>query len=137
MKIIINRCFGGFSISDAAVKRYAELKGITLYPEIVRARIIWWTIPPEKRPAKPIGNWLSQPPVDRSDYNECYRNNTLSNRPGDRTDSVLIQVIEELGKDANGRFADLAIIEIPDDVEWEIEEYDGVEWIAEKHRTWS
>jgi hypothetical protein len=29
------------------------------------------------------------------------------------------------------------VIEIPDDVEWEVEEYDGLEWVAEKHRTWS
>ena len=30
----------------------------------------------------------------------------------------------------------LKIIEIPDDVDWIIEEYDGNEWVAEKHRTW-
>lgn len=55
----------------------------------------------------------------------------------DRSNSILIQVVEELGKEANGRCADLSIIEIPDDVEWQIEEYDGKEWIAEKHRTWN
>lgn len=137
MKIIINKCHGGFSISDAAVKRYAELKGITLYPEKGRYDTVWWTIPPEERPAKPVGNWLSQPPADWTAYNECYKNNTLTNRPEDRTDNVLIQVIEEFGKDANGRFAVLAVIEIPDNVEWEISEYDGIEWVAEKHRTWS
>lgn len=31
---------------------------------------------------------------------------------------------------------DLGIVEIPADVEWQIEEYDGKEWIAETHRTW-
>ena len=25
---------------------------------------------------------------------------------------------------------------IPDDVEWYVEEYDGIEWVAEVHRTW-
>jgi hypothetical protein len=30
----------------------------------------------------------------------------------------------------------LEIVEIPDDVEYTIEEYDGLEHIAEKHRTW-
>lgn len=53
-----------------------------------------------------------------------------------RNDPILIQVIEELGEKANGNVATLKIIEIPDDIEWEIEEYDGSEWISEKHRTW-
>ena len=30
----------------------------------------------------------------------------------------------------------LGIVEIPDGVEWEIEEYDGDEWVSEKHRKW-
>jgi hypothetical protein len=49
---------------------------------------------------------------------------------------VLIQVVEELGEKASGRFADLKVVEIPDDVEWQIDEYDGLEWVSERHRTW-
>ncbi len=30
----------------------------------------------------------------------------------------------------------MQIVEIPDDVDWEVMEYDGMEHIAEKHRTW-
>ena len=37
----------------------------------------------------------------------------------------------------NGKHATLKIVKIPDGVEWEIEEYDGREWISEKHRTWN
>ena len=53
-----------------------------------------------------------------------------------RDDPLLVQVIEELGDAANGPHAALKIVDIPSDVEWTIEEYDGSEWIAEKHRTW-
>jgi hypothetical protein len=53
-----------------------------------------------------------------------------------RNDPVLVQVVETLGKRANGAYSDLKIVDVPDDVEWEIQEYDGKEWIAEKHRTW-
>jgi len=53
-----------------------------------------------------------------------------------RNDPFLIQVIEELGKQANGKYSLLKIIDIPDDVDWEIEEYDDWEWVAEKHRRW-
>jgi hypothetical protein len=38
---------------------------------------------------------------------------------------------------ANGLHANLKIVEIPGDIEWLVQEYDGAEWIAEKHRTWS
>jgi hypothetical protein len=48
----------------------------------------------------------------------------------------LIEVVEKLGSRANGEHAKLKVIEIPDDVEYTIEEYDGAEWVAEVHRTW-
>jgi len=61
-----------------------------------------------------------------------------SNYDVDRDCPILLQVIEQLGVDAcSGKYAQLKVVEIPDDVEWGIEEYDGREWIAEVHRTWS
>ena len=54
----------------------------------------------------------------------------------DRTDPILIQVVEALGAEADGRFAKLRIIEIPDDIEWEVTEYDGSESVEEVHRKW-
>ncbi len=53
-----------------------------------------------------------------------------------RDDPYLVQVVRELGSEADGRYAELKIVEIPADVDWTIEEYDGREWIAERHRTW-
>lgn len=54
----------------------------------------------------------------------------------ERDDPVLVQVVEELGFEASDLFSELKVVEIPDDVDWIIQEYDGEEWIAEKHRTW-
>ena len=54
----------------------------------------------------------------------------------DRTDPILISIIEELGSSADGTYSELMIVDIPDDVEWQIDEYDGIEWVAEKHRVW-
>lgn len=90
MKIAINKCYGGFGLSEKAY----EFLGL---------------------------EW--------DGYGYDFNN--------DRTNENLIRCIEELGEKANGRFAELKVIEIPDDVEFEIEEYDGFEWVAEKHRTWS
>lgn len=54
-----------------------------------------------------------------------------------RNDDNLVAVIEEMGHESWGKFSELKIVEIPDDIEWEIAEYDGVEWVAEKHRKWN
>ena len=53
-----------------------------------------------------------------------------------RDDAYLVKVVKELGMAANGTHANLKIVEVPGDVEWIICEYDGAEWVAEKHRTW-
>ncbi|MBC8428515.1 hypothetical protein H8D04_01385 [bacterium] len=52
-------------------------------------------------------------------------------------DSIkLVEVVEELGEDANGKHADLTVVEIPDDVDWEIYEYDGMEHVYDRNRVW-
>ena len=48
----------------------------------------------------------------------------------------LVECVETLGTKANGRFAELHVVEIPDDVDWFIDEYDGIESIHERHRIW-
>jgi len=54
-----------------------------------------------------------------------------------RDDENLVKVVLELKEKADGFCSKLKVIEIPIDVEYEIEEYDGNEWVAEKHRTWN
>lgn len=54
-----------------------------------------------------------------------------------RDDPYLVKIVKELGIGANGPHSNLKIVEIPGDVEWLVQEYDGAEWVAEKHRTWN
>ena len=70
-----------------------------------------------------------------------YKDNIVYSLQDKRKDSLrahpdLIEVVEKMKEKANGRHAKLKIVKIPDDVEWEIEEYDGTEWVSEKHRRW-
>lgn len=108
MKIVINRDFGGFGLSEEAHAFIAKRKG--------------WT-------------------HACSDYDMDYWYNELGIEVYDsqlsREDPDLIAAVETLGKDANGRYADLKIVTIPDNTNYDIEEYDGLEHIAERHRTWS
>jgi hypothetical protein len=39
-------------------------------------------------------------------------------------------------KMANGHCAGLKVVELPDDVQWQIERNGGVEHVSEAHRTW-
>jgi hypothetical protein len=66
-------------------------------------------------------------------YNE---GSYLSVREPQRDDLDLVAVVKKMGEKASGAFSKLVIVEIPADAEWEIEEYDGIEWISEVHRTW-
>ena len=54
----------------------------------------------------------------------------------DRSNPILVEVVRKLKAKADGNNAALKIIEIPDDIEWQIFAINGEEWIAEKHRTW-
>ena len=54
----------------------------------------------------------------------------------ERNNPILVEIVEQLGESADGGFAELKVVEIPDDVNWYVEEYDGREWVAERHQTW-
>ena len=85
MKIVINRCWGGFSLSQEA-----------------------------------------------ADYLGLEHGYVTVNRD----DPKLVECVEALGDRANGKFAELKVVEIPDGIEWYIDNYEGMEKIHEVHRSW-
>ena len=86
MKVVINRCWGGFGLSDKAIEMFKALGGDNYY--------------------------------------------------SDRDDPILVKVVETLGEEANGDYSSLKVVEIPDDVDYYIDDYDGMETIEECHRSW-
>ena len=140
MKVVINRCFGGFGLSHEAVMRYFEIKGITVYPEQGKDHWGFWTywiVKPEDRiESKEGAAFYAMSIEDRRAYNETQSTQTVYPREIERHDPALVQAVEELGQQSWGSHAELAVVEIPDDVDYIVEEYDGMEHIAEAHRTW-
>lgn len=139
MKLVISQRYGGFGLSDVAVKRYAEIKGLTLYPEESEFSSLMgptYHLVPEDERVQELADWHSAPLEDRQIYNQKRREQVLYDRDIPRDDPALVQVVEELGEKASNRFSNLVVVEIPDDVQWKIEEYDGYEHVAEEHRTW-
>lgn len=136
MKVVINVCFGEFGLSWPAVKRLAELQGRTAYcfeQEEFSGPYI-----PVDCPDGIFWNAFDVPnPNERANEPNFYHTHHINDSPDNRHDPLLTQVVEELGDAANGSFAKLKVIEIPDGIEYIIDEYDGNESIHEQHRSWS
>lgn len=137
MKVAINACYGGFGLSRKATRVLAARKGRECY---------WFTgglrEPYIRDDDDEKGSLFSTafdvPEVPHPMENEWYKEHSLyllNDLP--RDDADLIAVIEELGDEASGQCAKLRVVDIPDGVQYEIEDYDGYEHIAEVHRTWS
>ena len=135
-KVVINRCYGGFGLSAAAYKRIGELLGKPVHfveseDSIYSGSDIIKYVEAKDPDRLFVTAAFSPNPDPRNDddFVPDYRD--------ERDNPVLVRVVEELGPKANGRFAELKVVQIPDDIKWDIREYDGVEHIAEAHRTWS
>lgn len=101
MKIVLNKDFGGFSVSEKVCK---ELK---------------------------IG-WDNYGYLDNKDL-KIESDNYLAYR----SDIKLINAIEKIGlKESSGEGAHLKIVEVPDDIEWKLDYYGGIETIHEIHANW-
>lgn len=141
-KVVINACHGGFGLSHEAILAYLAKCGTPVWAEVNKRfggliPFIYYLVPPEQRLAGEPEDWHNMTLAQRAAHNAAYSRTVFSDRDVARDDPYLVQVIEELGARANGRHAKLKVVEIPADVDWEIDEYDGDETIAEKHRTWS
>lgn len=54
-----------------------------------------------------------------------------------RDDEALIQVIEELGVEKAGdSYTKLKIVEVPVGTDWEIVDFDGLEFVVDRGRVW-
>ena len=135
MKIVINKCFGGFGLSEAAYEKLIEY-GIPVraYKEQVQDPDTRRYLPEPDNEGEVIFDDALSEVKRMTVFNQRYWDTWARET---RTHPLLIRVVEELGGAASGQFASLEVIEIPDDVDWELNEYDGVEHVAEKHRTWS
>lgn len=138
--IVINDCHGGFGLSAMAIERYHDIMNQPVWIETNRMCSLVktvWLVPPDQRVELPGSKeWQTMTDQEKLNYNDRYNNQVWSDRDLVRDDPVLIQVVRELGTKANAPVAKLKIVEIPASVEWQIEEYDGKEWVAERHRTW-
>lgn len=142
MKIVLNGCYGSFGLSYEAMVVYWHARCRDLYfyrdisvyddyskvhkyerislADIQRSRNTW------------IG-YIYCTTEDQGEYIFNFPENVVSDRDIERTDPILISVVETMGSEAaSGRFAKLYIEEIPNGTQYKIDEYDGLEELITK-----
>lgn len=142
MKVVLNRCYGGFGISIAALKELVNRS----------AKCIVSKPPKDWYGGRP--GWEKEWDKDLAQYNDMGEGlmgepsefNILKggllhyledrNEQSMRTNPDLVDVVEKMGKESWGQCAELEVVEIPDGIQWEINDYDGMESIHEMHRRW-
>ncbi len=137
MRIVINKSYGGFSLSDAAYEKLIE-RGVPVKKFEYSCK--------EKADDHHVvifDRHLEDPPVDevesanRDAFHEFDTSRYWDNwSRHHRAHPLLVGVISEMGTAAAGAHADLEVIDIPDDVEYVICEDHGREYCAEKRRVW-
>ena len=139
MKIVINKCYGGFGLSREAESLYAKKSGFDLF---------------HYQQTEYKHNGGKDKFVRVGSDEKCFMSHAYKKDQGDefskptsnkdywyygeieRNDPLLVEVVEELGDRANGECASLSVVNVPDGIDWEIDDYDGIESIHESHRSW-
>ena len=106
-KVVLNSCYGGFGLSKEAIQMLIDKHGLEIDSEYGY--------------------------VDNEDFGIVDESHDAY-----RMDKRLISVVEELGvKEASGKYAELRIVDVPDEVVdvhgWHIDDYDGCESVHQSH----
>lgn len=141
-KIVVNRKHGGFGLSPKAEMRYLELIGKECY------------FYKQTKYAHDNNGVEEYTRISVDESQEAFMTHTVTKYLGDiindlpnddtywydgnleRDDPILVKVVEEMGEESFGAYSKLEVVEIPDDVVWLIDDYDGYESIHEAHRSW-
>jgi hypothetical protein len=112
--IVINTCHGGFGLSRDAQIAFLE-----------RSQISYTLVSRDDRHSNERYG-----PMIMVKGKHWYDKDIARDNP------ILVTLVHELGPAVNGEHARLKVVRVPADVVWQIDDYDGKEWISEKHRTW-
>lgn len=132
-EVVINTCNGGFSLSVAAKKKYLELCGITPYVYVLKTdangndkMVISNTVNVDQ-----VTSLVTTEYCGESTSVEIAEQYAFYGNFGDidRDDPKLIKTVRDLQDMAHGVGANLAIVKVPSNGRYTIEENDGFEWI--------
>lgn len=133
-KVILNKCFGGFTPSRKAYELYAKKKGLELYLYELHINNQKTSYHKVNKSDSIFTMYLTK------DYGNVV--DSINNKDrlylddSHREDATLIEVVEELGYEASSNTSLLKIVEIPDDLDYVIDDYDGIETLHQRVQEW-
>ena len=141
--IILNKSYGGFTVSVEGYKLYAQKRGLKLYyyryvdeegDTFIYKRYLAEELKKEDlhpifyfSSIKDLGEYTNERPTDPTII--------LDLDKGHREDPILVEVVRELGQSANTFLSDLKIVDVPISFangNYTIDDYDGIETLHEK-----
>ena len=126
MKIVINRCKGGFGISDEArQKLFIHKTDHVFFSSAREFGTIQFGLGFDESATKIADGFLS----------DDFRITWGADQGRRRADPDLVAVVEELGDRASAPGAKLRVFEVPDGADWLIHEFDGKEQIRLREET--
>lgn len=149
MKVVINACYGGFSLSPEGEAAYLARQGKEAFFYVE-----------DRSPGRSAGE-RDYVRTDAAGARSAFMFTTLTEDVGarvshdtiwpggnghpaywndcdlERDDADLVAIVEDDSAKVSDTHASLQVVEIPDGVAWVVEEYNGLEHVAEAHRTWS
>ena len=138
-KVILNKCFGGFGVSKEAYELYAKKKGISVFhytQKNLKKEI--YTYATDATDDNRIFDFYFTKYFGNKAYisDEDFKKYFLNLNEYFREDKTLIEVVEELGEKANTFYSNLKIVEIPNDLDYVIDNYNGIETLHQKVQEW-
>jgi hypothetical protein len=150
MKVILNKCYGGYTLSHDAKMELLKVKHTGAYPYVCSSNYDGKTITLLDMPYNSenatygLDIVYMEGPIEETpcvmhedDFMQEAKTANDIFSSTERDDPDLVAVVERLGERASGSCSKLVVVDIDDDIQdYEISEYDGFETLHEKHRKW-
>jgi hypothetical protein len=137
MKVVINRRFGGFDLSNTAIQLYIRKKNLGLYSN---DDVNYYYVPVEE-----YNKQLESEELEYQKQRNGLPHNFSGYKSNDLCWSISLEYLvfavlpsSSTTSTKQGSFLSilLKVVTIPDDMQYIINDFDGMESIHEKHRVW-